>query len=317
MYLATLVDLPTLIEAQKTLDFRTFFKSTDVAQLLYIHNRVLDSFSTRTADEVIDFAEGFKPFAGQDDPEFLQQLYRRGEITRRAEESKKQAQSIGGGAAKTDLSFMGDMMKYRHGLAPPTKNIRNIRFKKEPNEDPNEVHAVEKILKDIIDVSIRLNETVQYGFADNVEEELLKFGPEGELKERIQGAKDKKQIKPQMLGHHHQFGGDINLGTDQVSMRSESMRDSAITGNKDGGKGANGSGRKKNKSRMKDGQSSMYSQSQPGNPDYDEDEEEEDEDDEDDDDDEEEDEDASQTPIASVIEQQPAGPTFIVPLNNL
>jgi TATA-binding protein-associated factor Taf7 len=45
------------------------------------------------------------------------------------------------------------MLKQRHGLAPPTKNIRNIRFKREPNEDPNEVHAVEKILKDIIDVS--------------------------------------------------------------------------------------------------------------------------------------------------------------------
>ena len=44
LYLATLVDLPTLIEAQKTLDFRTFFKATDVSQMLYIHNRSLDTF---------------------------------------------------------------------------------------------------------------------------------------------------------------------------------------------------------------------------------------------------------------------------------
>jgi TATA-binding protein-associated factor Taf7 len=42
LFLATLVELPTLIEAQKTLDYRTFFKSCDVSQMLYVHNRVLD-----------------------------------------------------------------------------------------------------------------------------------------------------------------------------------------------------------------------------------------------------------------------------------
>jgi TATA-binding protein-associated factor Taf7 len=71
LFLATLVDLPTLIEAQKTLDFRTFFKSCDVSQMLYIHNRVLDSFNTRTVEEVVKFAEGFRPFE-KDDPEFVQ-----------------------------------------------------------------------------------------------------------------------------------------------------------------------------------------------------------------------------------------------------
>lgn len=55
-------------------------------------------------------------------------------------------------------------MKFRSGLTPVTKNIRNIRFGREyilfsiqtifyrPNEDSTEVHNVEKILKDIIDV---------------------------------------------------------------------------------------------------------------------------------------------------------------------
>ena len=69
LYLATLVDLPTLIEAQKTLDYRTFFKATDVAQMLYIHNRSMEGFTEKTADEVFEFAEGFKAFS--DDPEFL------------------------------------------------------------------------------------------------------------------------------------------------------------------------------------------------------------------------------------------------------
>jgi len=78
---------------------------------------------------------------------------------------------------------MQDMMKYRHGLAPATKNIRNIRYKREPNEDPKEVHSVEKILKDIID----------YGFADNVEEELLYFNDKGDLVNCVKGAKEKRR----------------------------------------------------------------------------------------------------------------------------
>jgi hypothetical protein len=46
------------------------------------------------------------------------------------------------------------------------------------------VHAVEKILKDIID----------FGFADNVEEELLKFDKEGKLESRITGARERRGI---------------------------------------------------------------------------------------------------------------------------
>jgi len=42
IYLGTLVDLPCIIEAQKTLDYKTFFKSCDAAQMLYIHNYFID-----------------------------------------------------------------------------------------------------------------------------------------------------------------------------------------------------------------------------------------------------------------------------------
>lgn len=109
----------------------------------------------------------------RDDPDFFNNLYRKGEINKQAEELKDKPES--------NISL--DFYKYRHGLAPPSKNIRNIRYKKEPNEDSNEVHAVETILKDIID----------YGFADNVEEELLEFNEKGELVKCTKGAKEKRR----------------------------------------------------------------------------------------------------------------------------
>jgi len=59
LYLATLVDLPSVLEAQKTLDFRTFFKSNDVSQMLYIHNKFMDGFHEKSADEVFSFARSF------------------------------------------------------------------------------------------------------------------------------------------------------------------------------------------------------------------------------------------------------------------
>jgi TATA-binding protein-associated factor Taf7 len=69
------------MEAQKTLDYRTFFKSTDVSQLLYVHNKWMDNFGTRTAEEVLDFARAFNPLAKKEhDPEFYNNLYRRTEL---------------------------------------------------------------------------------------------------------------------------------------------------------------------------------------------------------------------------------------------
>lgn len=38
IYLASLVDLPCIIEAMKTLDYKTYYKSCDAAQMMYIHN---------------------------------------------------------------------------------------------------------------------------------------------------------------------------------------------------------------------------------------------------------------------------------------
>jgi TATA-binding protein-associated factor Taf7 len=86
VYMATLVDLPCMVEAQKTLDYRTFFKSADVSQMLYIHSKYMEGFMSMKAEEVIGFAAGFNPFV--EEPEFLAGLYRKQEVMKRVEEAK-------------------------------------------------------------------------------------------------------------------------------------------------------------------------------------------------------------------------------------
>jgi len=66
------------------LDYRTFFKSVDVSQLLYVHNKSIDDFNTRTAEEVFDFARAFNPMTKKEqDPEFYNNIYRRTEMQKR------------------------------------------------------------------------------------------------------------------------------------------------------------------------------------------------------------------------------------------
>jgi hypothetical protein len=89
--------------------------------MLYIHNKFMDGFEEKTADEIFTFARGFQPLMKRDDPDFFNNLYRKGEISKVAEELKDKPES--------NISL--DFYKYRHGLAPPSKNIRNIRYKKE------------------------------------------------------------------------------------------------------------------------------------------------------------------------------------------
>lgn len=38
LWFCTLVDLPCVIEAMKTLDYVNFYKCLDAAQMLYVHN---------------------------------------------------------------------------------------------------------------------------------------------------------------------------------------------------------------------------------------------------------------------------------------
>jgi len=55
--------------------------------MLYIHNKSMDDFGTRTADEVYEFARAFNPFAKKEqDPEFYNNIYRRTEMQKKVNE---------------------------------------------------------------------------------------------------------------------------------------------------------------------------------------------------------------------------------------
>jgi hypothetical protein len=69
------------------------------------------------------------------------------------------------------------LLKFRHGIAPVSKNVVNIRYKKKPNFDKEMVRKVEDILKDLID----------FGFSDHVVERLLEFDEDGNLRKVIEG----------------------------------------------------------------------------------------------------------------------------------
>lgn len=81
------------------------------------------------------------------------------------------------------------MLKFRHGISPVARNIRNIRYKVKPTFDIEKVQRVEGILKDLID----------YSFADHVQEQILSFDEEGQLMKIEEGnvagkaSKDKSQ----------------------------------------------------------------------------------------------------------------------------
>ena len=61
LYLCSLVDLPCIIEAQKTLDYTTFYKSCDASQMMYVHNVSLENLSQRTSEEIAKFVDSFNP----------------------------------------------------------------------------------------------------------------------------------------------------------------------------------------------------------------------------------------------------------------
>ncbi len=74
-------------------------------------------------------------------------------------------------------------LKFRHGLAPGAHNVRNVRHKVDPIVDPNKVHEVEIILKNLIET----------GFADNCDEELLEFDEDGVLVKITKGVTPETQ----------------------------------------------------------------------------------------------------------------------------
>lgn len=77
----------------------------------------MDNINEKSPEEILKFAKEFNPV---DDQEFFQQLYKRTETMKKVNEMMSKSEEI----------ILPDL-KFRSGLAPVTKNIRNIRFKKE------------------------------------------------------------------------------------------------------------------------------------------------------------------------------------------
>ena len=86
VFLATLVDLPCIIEAMKTLDFTNFFKSQDASQMLYVHSKKITNFTDKSADEINQIINDFDPIV--EDPGFLQNLYERKKLLEKHAEVK-------------------------------------------------------------------------------------------------------------------------------------------------------------------------------------------------------------------------------------
>ncbi len=111
---AVLLDYPCIIEGQKTLDNKTFYKTGDICQMLYVHENKLDSI-----EDIKDF-NSFKA----NDKVFNNIIW---------------------------FSDIDHKYKLKHGLTKATRNIRFKRFKTQQRYDKEELSIVCKKLKDIID----------------------------------------------------------------------------------------------------------------------------------------------------------------------
>ena len=159
VYLATLVDLPCIIEAMKTLDDFNFYKSQDASQMVYVHPKKIN-LDEVTREEYAQIIKDYDPI--KEDPDFFQVLYERKKHAERAAKAPEEnnEEKSGGDKDGDKESKSVENLKLRDGISPITKNIRNIRYKKKPKFDVEQVRKIEKMLKDHIDL----------GFADHVDE---------------------------------------------------------------------------------------------------------------------------------------------------
>ena len=106
IFLATMVDLPCIIEAMKTLDNFNFYKSQDASQLLYVHPKKIEEVDKMKNSELLKIVGNYDPI--KEDSDFVQTLYERTKVNEQ-------------------VTF-----KLRDGISPVAKNVRNIRYKKKP-----------------------------------------------------------------------------------------------------------------------------------------------------------------------------------------
>lgn len=106
-----------MIEAQKTIDYKTFYKSSDISQMMFVHD---EQFKLRSEDQL----ESFNPFKAKD--AFFNKLV---------------------WGKDPDHRY-----KLKNGLGKSTRNVRARRFKSKHRYNHDEIMAVAKQLKSIIDV---------------------------------------------------------------------------------------------------------------------------------------------------------------------
>ena len=111
----TILDFPCIIEAQKTIDYKTYYKGSDISQMFYVHNDKL-----KNEKDLINF----NPMINTKDPHFNELLWKK----------------------DPDHKY-----KLKHGLAKCTRNIRSRRFKRKIKYNKDEILEVAKKLKNIID----------------------------------------------------------------------------------------------------------------------------------------------------------------------
>jgi hypothetical protein len=112
----TILDFPSIIEAQKTIDNKTFYKSGDISQMMFVHD---EEFRLNNEEEIASF----NPFKAKDET-FNKIVWKK----------------------DYDHKF-----KLRSGLGRSSKNIRSKRFKRKIRYNGEEILDVAKKLKSIID----------------------------------------------------------------------------------------------------------------------------------------------------------------------
>lgn len=110
----TILDYPCVIEACKTMDYKSFYKSGDISQMMYVNETQLEG---------VDSIKNFVPL-NINDPVFRSLLW------------------------KKDPDHL---YKTKHGLTKPTRDIRQKRFKAKKRYNKEEISSVCKKLKHIID----------------------------------------------------------------------------------------------------------------------------------------------------------------------
>jgi hypothetical protein len=135
--------------------------------MMFVHPKKIDlGLIGDDQSKLKEIVNTYDPVA--EDKVFLQNLYERKKYNPKQQGKNPYYCQF---CKEPDCDTKHEDLRFRHGISPVTQNIRNLRFKRKPKFDKDQVAKVEKILKDHID----------YGFADNVDESLLEFDDEGKL----------------------------------------------------------------------------------------------------------------------------------------